>query len=107
MVDRRTSRRRPCPLCGRLESTTLFRQSFEQLSDTAFLSGYDVVVCETCGFAFADGIPHQELFDVYYRDLSKYEFEYRHGKESASDEARFRDIAKTLARFIPFHSARV
>ena len=64
-------RRRACPICASLDSRVLFRQSFESLSDVEFLNGYDVVVCEPCGFAFANGIPEQPVFDEYYRDLSE------------------------------------
>jgi SAM-dependent methyltransferase len=100
-------RRRPCPVCGALESKHLLRQSFAQLSRAEFLDGYDVVVCATCGLGFADGIPTQKVFDAYYRDWSKYEHGSRDGRESELDERRFRDIAVTIARFIPSQSSKV
>ena len=100
-------RRRPCPVCGGLESRHLFSQSFQQLAGAELLDGYDVVVCASCGLAFADGIPAQEVFDAYYRDLSKYEHHHTGGRESDLDEQRFRDIAETIARFIPSQSSRV
>jgi 2-polyprenyl-3-methyl-5-hydroxy-6-metoxy-1,4-benzoquinol methylase len=100
-------RTRPCPVCGNLESKKLFEQRFEQLSAVSFLSGYDVVVCRRCGAGFADGIPPQDVFDSYYRDLSKYEYEYRGGKESVADEGRFREIASTLIQAIPSRNARI
>ena len=100
-------RTRPCPVCGGLQRKRLFRQEFEPLSGAAFLTGYDVVCCQQCGAGFADCIPTQELFDAYYRDLSKYEYEYRGGRESESDRQRFRDIASTLVRAIPSPQARI
>ncbi len=65
------------------------------------------MVCETCGFAYADEIPEQEAFDAYYRDLSKYEYEHRGGKESEHDDARFREMAELLSRWIPSSHSRI
>lgn len=100
-------RKRPCPVCGAMESKHLFKQSFQELSDVAFIDGYNVVTCRQCGTGFSDGIPTQDVFDAYYRDLSKYEHEYRAGKEPEADEQRFRDVLATLQGFIPSPSARV
>jgi 2-polyprenyl-3-methyl-5-hydroxy-6-metoxy-1,4-benzoquinol methylase len=71
------------------------------------LEGYRVVVCELCGFAFADDIPEQEAFDAYYRELSKYEYQHRGGQESANDESRQRDAAATLRTLIPSRQSRI
>ena len=75
--DSRSSGFRPCPVCRGIRSTLLYRQSFEQLSGARLLNGYDVVICHKCGAAFSDGIPEQQVFDQYYRDLSKYEQDHR------------------------------
>lgn len=106
-VDFATKRTRPCPVCGALERKRLFQQRFEQLSEVTFLTGYDVVTCDRCGAGFADRIPTQEVFDAYYRDLSKYEYHYRGGKESESDQGRFCDIANSLSGAIPTRGARI
>ena len=37
------------------------------------MSGYDLVVCEICGAAYAENIPSQPVFDAYYAAMSKYE----------------------------------
>lgn len=100
-------RKRPCPICRSLDTTILFRQSFEKLSGIEFIDGYDVVVCARCGLAFADGIPDQGVLDAYYRDLSKYEYAHKGGQESGLDERRFRDIAATLATYLLASSSRV
>src|ERR1035441_4960371 len=92
----RTSRK--CAVCGGNRKRLLFEQTF---STVCLLEGYTVVVCERCGFAFADHIPEQEAFDAYYRDLSKYEYQHRGGRESGNDEARLRDVAATLGGLIP------
>lgn len=107
MTVSRTDRTRPCPICGSRESRLLFEQRFERMSGVEFIEGYDVVVCAQCGLAFADGIPRQAVLDAYYRDLSKYEYAHKRGKESDLDERRFRDIAATIATFLPSVSSRV
>lgn len=103
----KTSFKRPCPVCHHTLSRSLFHQSFEALTGVTFLDGYDVVICEQCGAGFADGIPPQQAFDVYYRDLSKYEHADRGGKESPSDELRYREVADAVATFIPSSKARI
>ena len=65
------------------------------------MSGYDVVVCEQCGFGFADDIPPQSTFDAYYQDLSKYVEATPVGNTPTPLEQRFRDQAETIDRFIP------
>jgi SAM-dependent methyltransferase len=95
---------RPCAVCGSNNKRRLFEQKF---STVCLLEGYTVVVCEQCGFAFADDIPEQEAFDAYYRDLSKFEYQHRGGRESACDESRLRDVAATLSQLIPDKSTRV
>src|ERR1017187_8614301 len=98
----RTSRK--CAVCGGDEKRRLFEQTF---STVCLLEGYTVVVCERCGFAFADHIPEQEAFDAYYRDLSKYEYQHRVGRETGNDEARLRDVAATLGGLIPNQQTRI
>jgi SAM-dependent methyltransferase len=95
---------RTCAVCGSDRKRRLFEQKF---STVCLLEGYTVAVCEQCGFAFADGIPEQEAFDAYYRDLSKFEYQHRGGRESANDESRLREVARTLGQLIPDKSARV
>lgn len=98
---------RPCPVCGDNDSELLFRQSFQKLDAIGLLDGYDVVACRNCGMVFADHIPSQSTFDDYYRELSKYAYEHRSGKESPEDEWRLRQVAKTIASFIPNRDARI
>lgn len=92
---------RPCPICGGAKSKTLYRQSFEQLSGARLLSGYDVAICASCGAGFAGDIPEQQIFDDYYRDLSKYDYADHGGIEPPEAEQRFQDIAAIMQDFIP------
>lgn len=70
---------RPCPVCssapgpGLPQPRLLYRQSFAAFSSGSLLDGYDVVICNECGAAYADRIPEQSEFDSYYAAMSKYE----------------------------------
>jgi len=92
---------RQCAVCDAYAPSLLFRQSFEAVDGVSALAGYDVVTCKQCGFAYADGIPSQVVFDRYYRDASKYEYHQRDGQESPYDSARMEVIADVIAPLIP------
>lgn len=81
--------KRNCPICKSYKNKLLFRQEFSVLSGDDFLKGYDVTVCQNCGFGFADNIPEQSVFDTYYENMSKYEYQDSGGKESEFDLMRF------------------
>jgi SAM-dependent methyltransferase len=98
---------RQCPVCGSGSRVPLFRQSFEHLSGARLLDGYDVVVCSECGAGYADNIPPQSVFDEYYRELSKYDYEFRGGEDNSASEGRFLDAALTIEPFIPTRNCRI
>jgi SAM-dependent methyltransferase len=85
----------------------LFQQSFERLFEAQLLDGYDVSICEECGAGYADNIPSQTAMDEYYRDLSKYDYADRGGKEPPAAEQRFEEIAGVLQHFIPGRDSRI
>ncbi len=93
--------KRPCAVCGSVNSHLLFRQTFFEMSSGSLLQGYDVAACSDCGFCFADHIPTQDEFDVHYRDMSKYEYQDRGGQETEHDRKRFEGIADSLIPFLP------
>lgn len=65
---------RPCPVCGATAPRPVYRQRFAGMSGAAtMLRGYTVAVCGECGAGYADDIPGQDVFDAYYREMSKYE----------------------------------
>jgi 3-deoxy-D-manno-octulosonate 8-phosphate phosphatase (KDO 8-P phosphatase) len=67
-----TQPRRMCPVCGDGQHRTLvYSQRFEAPTRNGVHAGYDVVVCDRCGFGFADSLPPQTLFDRYYRNMAK------------------------------------
>ncbi len=92
---------RPCGVCGAVERSILFRQSFAALSSGALLEGYDVVVCAGCGFAFADQLPSPEAFEAYYAGMSKYEHQDTGGQVSSFDRERFARTADVIAQVLP------
>jgi hypothetical protein len=95
---------RPCPVCGASAPEPVFRQQFQGISGASLMPGYDVVLCGDCGFAYADNIPTQQVFDAYYRDLSKYEYHQRHGRITDSDRRRFEGISTLIQPYITRHS---
>ena len=98
---------RPCPVCNAETPDLLFRQRFAVIDGASIIDGYDVVTCSECGFAYADGLPDQEAFDRYYREMSKYEYHQRGGEESPHDRARMFVIADVIAHLIPRADASI
>ncbi len=100
-----TALNRPCPVCCSDIKKLLYRQRFSCLSEGSLLKGYDVVVCMDCGFGFADRIPGQKAFAYYYRNMSKYDYQERGGRESMRDEKRFEETAALIRHFLPDQNA--
>ncbi|MEK7072361.1 MAG: class I SAM-dependent methyltransferase [Patescibacteria group bacterium] len=101
-----SNKSRACPICSCLEKVLLFRQKFSD--KTIFLmDGYDVVVCDKCGFVFADGIPLQADFDGYYAAMSKYEFSYQGGRVSKEYVDYFTKIFNFLAPRVQNKNAKI
>lgn len=86
---------RTCPICGSPRRRLIYKQHF---IGSALLSGYDVVSCADCGFAYADVIPPQAAFDRYYRQCSKYEYVHHGGEVSRSDIKTFEQLADFICR---------
>jgi len=85
----------------------LCRQAFAAVEAATPVTGYDVVVCGTCGCGYADGIPDQRAFDTYYREMSKYEYHQREGAESEFDQRRLELIAGIIAPHVPGRDSRI
>lgn len=99
---------RACAVCGSKQNTLLYQQVFSEISSGgSLLSGYDVVVCEHCGFCFANGIPEQAHFDAYYRDMSKYEKSERDGQKSPYEKARFQLMAEVILNKLGAKNTRI
>jgi SAM-dependent methyltransferase len=87
---------RVCPICESNEKIILSEQLFSNLSDKNLLSSYKIVSCSNCGFSFADDIPEQDVFNSYYKDMSKYEQPDNYSVESQYDIKRFSQIVNYL-----------
>ncbi len=98
---------RQCVICRGTRKRILFKQRFSGFSDGSLLDGYVVVVCQDCGFCFADNIPAQAAFDIYYREMSKYEHQEREGQPSEFEGRQFPELAQFLAQNIPYKQASI
>ena len=98
---------RACEVCGSTAKSVLFRQRFGGELRGALLTGYDVVVCDSCGFGYADRLPPQAAFDDYYERMSRYEHAREGGRESPYAERRFASAAGFIAGAVPDRSRAV
>lgn len=71
------------------------------------MNGYNVVICQSCGFAFADNIPDQKAFDLYYREMSKYEHQDHAGEPSEFETRQFPMLAQFIKKHVPNSQARI
>lgn len=97
---------RKCPICGSNKKKILFKQRFGD-NVLTLMSGYDVVVCKICGFAFADKIPSQSKFNSYYRLMSKYEYSDKEGVVSNDSSVYFNKVAKYLIPILGSKNANI
>ncbi|MBF0463549.1 MAG: class I SAM-dependent methyltransferase [Nitrospirae bacterium] len=97
---------RICPICSFPEKSHLYTQMFgnEVLS---LSESYDVVVCNHCGFVYAEGIPSQADFNNYYAQMSKYEFNYSDGIVSDEYVVMFTKIVNFLIPHLNDKNARI
>ncbi len=98
---------RNCAVCGGEQKTVLFKQKFSKLSSGSLMGSYDVVICKNCGFAFADDIPEQREFDIYYREMSKYEHLDRAGGPSEFETRQFPALAHLFQQHIFTPESRI
>lgn len=98
---------RGCEVCSGQQTKLLYAQRFVTMSEGSLLNGYDVVACDNCGFCYADHLPGQEMFDRYYRDMSKYEQPIGEVKPSTYDVERFRVTVGKIQGFLPDKQARI
>ena len=99
--------RRGCEVCGSGEFDEIYRQRFAAFDDSSAFTGYDVVACAECGFAYADGIPAQSVFERYYSEMSKYELRDDAEPVSPSAAANYRAIVAEIAQRLPDRSSRI
>jgi 2-polyprenyl-3-methyl-5-hydroxy-6-metoxy-1,4-benzoquinol methylase len=98
---------RDCPVCGSSQKQLAYTQRFSQISEGSLFDGYDVVICDACGFGFADNIPAQEEFDRYYQQMSKYENEHLGGDVSPSAQETYDSIVSQIRPFLADEQSRI
>ncbi len=101
---------RGCDVCRGTGTRLLFPQRFAMMSEGSLFGGYDVVACADCGHCYADRLPSQEVFDRYYRDMSKYEMPSEPGAVAGPSEfdlARFRLTVEQIKRFMPDSNTKI
>ena len=98
---------RLCAVCKGDNKDLLFQQRFTEISESSLLAGYNIVVCNSCGFCFADNLPDQMAFDVYYREMSKYEHQDRSGQPSEFETRQFPALAQFIQKHIPDPNTRI
>jgi SAM-dependent methyltransferase len=107
MNDNYQKEERKCPICNNNEKRLLFKQNFSSISNSTLMNNYDVVACKNCGFCFADQIPAQERFDIYYREMSKYEKNDQIVQESRYEFERLNQMVSYLVPFLENYQTRV
>jgi SAM-dependent methyltransferase len=99
--------RRGCDVCGFAATEDLYDQRFVRFDDASGLDGYTVVACKRCGFMYADDLPGQDVFDRYYRDLSKYESHDTEGDIVPWKAVIHRSIVADISERLPDRNIRI
>jgi SAM-dependent methyltransferase len=81
--------KRDCSICGSNRKTVVYQPRFSSPSACDNYTGYDVVVCERCDFAYADKVPPQAFFENYYKAPIKTVQDLAKRRSSQTDEGGF------------------
>jgi SAM-dependent methyltransferase len=97
---------RLCAICGSARRRPVYRQRFVSPSSNSFHAGYDVVLCDRCGFAYANRTPDQAFLDEYYRAMAKKTalLNRREG-EASIEPPSIQRLHETTADFISRHAS--
>lgn len=107
MTEDQFENKRGCAVCGSEKVRILFQQHFAILSNGSLMGGYDVAICQDCGFAFADNIPDQKVFDIYYHQMSKYEHQEHAGEATEFESRQFPEIARLVRGYLSSPQERI
>ncbi|MFZ3341169.1 MAG: methyltransferase domain-containing protein [Terriglobales bacterium] len=100
---------RACGACGATRSSVCHNQRFIVPDAYPLPNEYDVVVCQRCGFVYADPAASQSDYDRFYCEWSKYDdSETATGSGLSSyDAARLAATASAIARALPSRAASI
>ena len=91
----KNSLHRACPVCQNIGAELLRTQKFALPDNHPLPEKYDVVVCNRCGFVYADTTVNQDAYDKYYAELLKYDMNY-----TCADSLLYIDRAAWINMFI-------
>ncbi len=105
----RQNAHRACGACGAESKTVIHQQNFVVPSEYPLPSHYDVVVCQRCGFVYADPSATQIDYDHFYSDWSKYDDSATATGSGVSiyDAERLTITAADIARSLPSQAATI
>lgn len=92
--------RRLCPICGSGKNKKMVHIDMNTPEEWSITGKYDVVVCDNCGFAYADVASSQSNYDKYYADHNAYSKvdDLRYGSDNYEKEevyfCRLKDYLK-------------
>jgi len=93
---------RKCPICENKFCNILHTQNFIVPENSILPSSYNLVCCKKCGFVYADVSVGQSVYDLYYKELSKYEDKNISSGTGINhcDKIRLRKTAEEIARLL-------
>jgi SAM-dependent methyltransferase len=100
---------RGCDICQSRMRQVAYEQRFVSFDhDAGLLVGYDVAVCDACGFVYADGLPEPLVFERYYREMSKHGPAFDATRPVPCYRTHNIDlIASQVVKHLPDRSARI
>jgi 2-polyprenyl-3-methyl-5-hydroxy-6-metoxy-1,4-benzoquinol methylase len=100
---------RACGACGATRTALCHHQGFIVPDGYPLPNEYDVVVCQRCGFVYADPAASQSDYDRFYCEWSKYDDSETStgGGLSLYDAARLAATASDIARALPSRAASI
>jgi SAM-dependent methyltransferase len=104
-----TTRRRRCPICGEGKNEILHSQCIVAPDDYPLPSGFDVVVCSTCGMVYNCSSATQTDYDKFYSTFSVHEapVEASHGEIPVWEVSRLEGLARIVSNCAPSHGRRI
>jgi len=94
---------RSCPICNSVQGEILHTQKFILPKGNPLPNEYDIVSCAKCGISYVDTRITQQVYDVFYESLSKYEDKNTSsgGGYNEFDAKRIDITVQELERFCP------
>ncbi len=102
MLNNTIKSKRKCPVCLSEKGEKLHEQKFILPKYSPLPDKYDILSCTRCAMVYADTCASQDDYDLFYKNMSKYE-----DKDASSgsgntlyDKRRLDETAQTIAQYI-------